>query len=73
MRHLDWFAMALTGTSTALLAFHQRVGFLFLLCGSVAWACVALRARLHGRPVWGQVIGSAWTFGWSVWGWWRWQ
>ena len=65
---IDAVAAALTCTSTVLLAFKVPLGFAFLAWGSVVWLSVALQARLGGRPVWGQALASAWTFGWAVYG-----
>ena len=65
---MDIAAALLTGTSTVLLAMRYPAGFVFLMAGSVLWACVAYKARYKGRPIWWQVGMSAWTLCWAVYG-----
>lgn len=73
MTHLDLVAAAFTASSTALLATRRRLGFAALAVGALLWAAVACLSRYEGRPVWGMVASSAWTFSFAVYGWRKWK
>lgn len=70
---LDFLAAGLTCTSTVLLAFRKRAGFLWLIAGSAVWTAVALLSQFSGRAVFGQAVASLWTCWWAVWGWRKWR
>lgn len=73
MLPLDFMAASLTCTSTVLLAFRRRAGFLWLVAGSLVWLAVALLSEFSGRAVWGQAVASVWTVSWACYGWRKWR
>lgn len=63
---LDAAAACCTGSSTLLLAFHYRTGWLMLAAGVCLWMGVALKGRLGDRPIWWMLAANMWTFTFAI-------
>lgn len=70
---LDACAAICTGTSTLLLATHHRAGWPMLAAGVCFWMAVAMKGRLHGRPIWWMLVSNVWTMLWSFYGFFTWR